>query len=202
MNCQLKGLLSMAAGWALGVICSGLPGTTIDIWVYASWGSVMPESLAYTSKMLVPTAVGVPVIVPVAGLRLSPGGRLPGVMVQVIGAVPPGRGERRTGVGRADLSGRQFRGGDGQGADHRDRQGGLGSQGRRARVGRGHRERVHAGVGREEPAETAGAAQVRCPGGRLPPVTAQVTALYPPVLCAGPSACRSSRPRRAAARWW
>jgi hypothetical protein len=40
-------------------------------------------SLTWTVKVLVPVAVGVPEIVPVAGLRVRPAGRLPEVMDQV-----------------------------------------------------------------------------------------------------------------------
>ena len=43
---------------------------------------------ALTVKFDVPAAVGVPVIAPVASFKLKPAGRLPVVIVHVIGAVP------------------------------------------------------------------------------------------------------------------
>jgi hypothetical protein len=49
----------------------------------------LPPSLTATVKLLAPEAVGVPVIRPVAGARLSPAGRLPPVTDQVYGVVPP-----------------------------------------------------------------------------------------------------------------
>jgi hypothetical protein len=47
------------------------------------------ESVAVTVKVVVPDAVGVPVMEPVAGTRLSPAGRDPEVTDHVTGAVPP-----------------------------------------------------------------------------------------------------------------
>jgi hypothetical protein len=47
------------------------------------------ESVAVTVRVVVPEVVGVPVMEPVAGARLSPAGRDPEVMDHVTGAVPP-----------------------------------------------------------------------------------------------------------------
>jgi hypothetical protein len=49
----------------------------------------LPPSRTDTVKLLVPVAVGVPEIRPVAGARLSPAGRLPALTDQVYGVVPP-----------------------------------------------------------------------------------------------------------------
>jgi len=49
----------------------------------------LPPSLTVTVKLLVPLAVGVPEIRPVAEARLSPAGRLPLLTDQVYGVVPP-----------------------------------------------------------------------------------------------------------------
>lgn len=45
-------------------------------------------SLTWTVKLLVPAVVGVPVITP-AVLMVSPAGRVPAVLDQVYGVVPP-----------------------------------------------------------------------------------------------------------------
>lgn len=47
------------------------------------------ESVAVTVKLSFPAAVGVPVMAPVAPLRVRPGGRLPELTAHVSGAVPP-----------------------------------------------------------------------------------------------------------------
>ena len=49
----------------------------------------LPASLIVTVKLLVPVAVGVPEICPVAEARLSPAGKLPAVTDQTYGVVPP-----------------------------------------------------------------------------------------------------------------
>ena len=46
-------------------------------------------SVAVMVRFAVPLAVGVPLIAPVAVLRLRPGARLPAVMAKLYGAVPP-----------------------------------------------------------------------------------------------------------------
>jgi hypothetical protein len=46
-------------------------------------------SVTFAVKLLVPVAVGVPVIAPVLALSDSPVGRLPALMDQVSGEVPP-----------------------------------------------------------------------------------------------------------------
>jgi hypothetical protein len=46
-------------------------------------------SVTFAVKLDVPVAVGVPVIAPVAAVRLKPPGRLPADIDQVMGAVPP-----------------------------------------------------------------------------------------------------------------
>jgi hypothetical protein len=46
------------------------------------------ESLTVIVKLVVPVAVGLPEMMPLAGLRVRPAGRLP-VTDQVYGAVPP-----------------------------------------------------------------------------------------------------------------
>ena len=49
----------------------------------------LDESATLKVRLEVPLAVGVPEMTPVAGARLSPAGRLPDVMDQVYGVVPP-----------------------------------------------------------------------------------------------------------------
>ena len=49
----------------------------------------LPASVTETVKLAVPVAVGVPEIRPEDGSRASPAGRLPPVMDQVYGVVPP-----------------------------------------------------------------------------------------------------------------
>jgi hypothetical protein len=49
----------------------------------------LPPSLSNTVKLLVPVAVGVPEISPVAGARVRPAGRLPDEIDHVYGVVPP-----------------------------------------------------------------------------------------------------------------
>jgi hypothetical protein len=55
-----------------------------------SWLAVLPEpSLTCAVKNHVPRAIAVPEMIPVAGSRLNPEGRLPEVTDQVSGAAPP-----------------------------------------------------------------------------------------------------------------
>ena len=61
--------------------------TIIDNGRELVWSGVL-ESLTVILKLVVPVAVGLPEMVPLAGLRVRPTGRLP-VMDQVYGAVPP-----------------------------------------------------------------------------------------------------------------
>ena len=56
-------------------------------WVAVRVGSV--ESTTVAVKLKVPAAVGVPVIAPVEGASVRPGGRVPAETDQVNGAVPP-----------------------------------------------------------------------------------------------------------------
>jgi hypothetical protein len=49
----------------------------------------LEESVMVAVKLKVPFAVGVPEITPVLAARLSPAGRLPEVIDQVYGVVPP-----------------------------------------------------------------------------------------------------------------
>jgi hypothetical protein len=49
----------------------------------------LPLSVTVTVKFVVPVAVAVPEIKPVVGDMLSPAGRLPAVMDQLYGVVPP-----------------------------------------------------------------------------------------------------------------
>lgn len=49
----------------------------------------LPASVTVAVKLVVPVAVGAPEISPVAGVRASPAGRLPVVMDQAYGVVPP-----------------------------------------------------------------------------------------------------------------
>ena len=46
-------------------------------------------SATFTVKLAVPLAVGVPLICPVEAVNVSPGGKLPLVIDQEYGAVPP-----------------------------------------------------------------------------------------------------------------
>lgn len=46
-------------------------------------------SVTVAVKLAVPLAVGVPEMIPVAGTRVSPAGRLPVVIAQAYGPVPP-----------------------------------------------------------------------------------------------------------------
>jgi hypothetical protein len=47
------------------------------------------ESVTCTVKLAVPVPVGVPLITPVDGLRVRPAGRLPAIIDQEYGALPP-----------------------------------------------------------------------------------------------------------------
>jgi hypothetical protein len=47
------------------------------------------ESTTFAVKLKAPGVVGVPVMAPVAGFRVRPGGRLPAVIENVNGACPP-----------------------------------------------------------------------------------------------------------------
>ena len=49
----------------------------------------VPESATLTVKFELPVAVGVPLIVPVAGFRESPFGRVPAITPQVRAPLPP-----------------------------------------------------------------------------------------------------------------
>lgn len=46
-------------------------------------------SVAFTLKSISPAAVGVPEMTPLVPFRLSPAGKVPELMLQVTGAVPP-----------------------------------------------------------------------------------------------------------------
>jgi hypothetical protein len=63
--------------------------TTMSRLVRAVSGVGELESVAVTVNAVLSTAVGVPVITPVAALRMSPLGRLPAVTAHATGAVPP-----------------------------------------------------------------------------------------------------------------
>jgi hypothetical protein len=49
----------------------------------------LPASLTWTVKLTVPVAVGIPVIAPLLGLSVKPTGRVPLIMDQVYGVIPP-----------------------------------------------------------------------------------------------------------------
>jgi hypothetical protein len=49
----------------------------------------VPESVAFTVKLVVPVALGVPVMAPVLEFRLAQEGNAPEEMLQVTGGVPP-----------------------------------------------------------------------------------------------------------------
>ena len=49
----------------------------------------VPESVTCTVKLVVPASVGVPLITPVAASNVKPVGKLPFVIDQVYGVVPP-----------------------------------------------------------------------------------------------------------------
>jgi hypothetical protein len=90
-----------------------VPPAEVNVWLYAAPAvpsvkavvvtlgkglTVMPRALVFvaplssvtwTVKLLVPAVVGVPEITPVAGLRLSPAGRLPTVIAHAYGVLPP-----------------------------------------------------------------------------------------------------------------
>src|SRR3972149_5178524 len=56
-----------------------------------TWVAVAPLlSVTCTVKLLVPAAVGVPLIAPVELLRESPAGSVPTVILQLYGVLPPG----------------------------------------------------------------------------------------------------------------
>ncbi len=58
------------------------------VWAWVAVRALL-ESTTVTVKLKVPAAVGVPVIAPVEGASVSPGGRVPAETDQVNGAVPP-----------------------------------------------------------------------------------------------------------------
>lgn len=57
----------------------------------AAPGLVPPALAAVTVKLLVPAAVGVPLITPVLAARLKPTGRLPTVIAQLVGLLDAAR---------------------------------------------------------------------------------------------------------------
>ena len=76
---------------AFGIVCGLIANfefTTIENDPDAVRGG-FAESVICTVKLLVPVAVGVPVIAPVELLSVSPAGKDPFVMLQVTGFTPP-----------------------------------------------------------------------------------------------------------------
>lgn len=72
------------------VIASGDPAATTERGkVTVAVCAVLAESLTITVTLKLPLAVGVPETMPVVAPRESPAGRLPPVIDQVKGAVPP-----------------------------------------------------------------------------------------------------------------
>ena len=65
---------------------AGRAATTSATVVLATW---LRASVALMVTLKVPAAVGVPLISPVEGLSVRPGGRLPALTAQVYGPVPP-----------------------------------------------------------------------------------------------------------------
>ena len=69
------------------VVGGGAQSAMVMVW---AWVAVRPvESTTLRVKLKVPAAVGVPVIAPVEGASVKPGGSVPAETVQVNGAVPP-----------------------------------------------------------------------------------------------------------------
>ena len=70
------------------VVGGGAQSAMVMVW---AWVAVRPavESTTLRVKLIVPAAVGVPVIAPVEGASVRPGGRVPAETDQVNGAVPP-----------------------------------------------------------------------------------------------------------------
>lgn len=66
------------------MLITGGGGFTITI-LSAAPALVPPALVAVTVKVLVPAAVGVPLITPVLGARATPAGRLPTVTAQAVG---------------------------------------------------------------------------------------------------------------------
>src|SRR5215208_188058 len=88
------GLPTWVSGRLVVVIVSGAGRTVIDRLREATKGpggvvEVGVASVTVTAKLVVPATVGVPEITPVEELRLRPAGRLPAVIDQEYGVVPP-----------------------------------------------------------------------------------------------------------------
>ena len=78
----------MAEGKEVVVIESGGAAMTREIVADVVWAG-LDASLTVTVMGKLPFAVGVPEMRPVLAARLSPAGRLPEVIDQLYGAVPP-----------------------------------------------------------------------------------------------------------------
>jgi hypothetical protein len=70
------------------VIANGVGATTRERVTDFVWAG-LDESVTLKDKLAVPTAVGVPEMTPLLGAKLRPVGRVPEVMDQVYGPVPP-----------------------------------------------------------------------------------------------------------------
>ena len=143
-----------------------MTATDSTAWSVRAVGAL--ASVAVTVKV-VPDPVGVPVMVPVAPLRLSPAGSFPLVTAQLTGAVPPV--EARVAPGYTSPSpppGSEPVVMLKRGAGDGDAEGGRGGLGRRsARVGGGNRERGdHAGPVRRSGDGAGGAVQAEPAGKR------------------------------------
>jgi len=69
------------------VRCCGY--TMIVHWVVVVPVVIPEESTTWAVKLKEPAVVGVPVMAPVLGFSVKPGGRLPAVIEKVYGGVPP-----------------------------------------------------------------------------------------------------------------
>ncbi len=71
------------------VVGAAQSGAIVMVWACVAVKLGCVESTTITVKSKVPAAVGVPVIAPVAGSIVRPGGKVPAVTDQVNGGVPP-----------------------------------------------------------------------------------------------------------------
>lgn len=71
------------------IVSGGIAAVTVKETLPVAVCRTALESLTVTEIGKLPLAVGVPEIAPVLALRLSPAGRLPEVIDQTNGAVPP-----------------------------------------------------------------------------------------------------------------
>lgn len=71
------------------VVGAAQSGAIVMLWACVALKLGCVESTTITVKSKAPAAVGVPVIAPVAGSRVRPGGRVPDATDQVNGGVPP-----------------------------------------------------------------------------------------------------------------